>query len=122
MKKFILFFLFACSFVAASAQWVNQDSIRVWKEKAEQGDAEAQCDLGYMYENGYGVLQSSATAAVKWYRKAAEQGNAIAQYNLGRCYRNGYGVAKNMVEAKKWYQKAAAQGDEEAKKVLRIYF
>ena len=41
---------------------------------AEQGDADAQFLLGFMYAYGKGVAQDFAKA-VKWYRKAAEQGN-----------------------------------------------
>ena len=47
------------------------------KPLAEQGDATAQFDLGFMYENGKGVPQDYAEAT-KWYRKAAAQGNAEA--------------------------------------------
>ena len=46
-----------------------------WRDLAEQGDAEAQYNLGVMYDNGQGVAQDYAEA-VKWYRRAAEQGDA----------------------------------------------
>ncbi|MHC8510324.1 MAG: hypothetical protein ACYYKD_13225 [Rhodospirillales bacterium] len=46
---------------------------------AEQGDAEAQFNLGVMYDNGADHIEES----VKWWRAAAEQGHAKAQYNLG---------------------------------------
>jgi TPR repeat protein len=55
---------------------------------AEQGDANAQFNLGFMYDNGEGVPQDYAEA-VRWYRLAAEQGNAFAQVNLGIMYANG---------------------------------
>ena len=55
---------------------------------AEQGDANAQFNLGFMYDNGEGVPQDYAEA-VRWYRLAAEQGNAFAQVNLGVMYANG---------------------------------
>ena len=38
---------------------------------AEQGYADAQYNLGFMYRNGYGVEKNNKTA-VKWYTKAAE--------------------------------------------------
>jgi TPR repeat protein len=79
-----------------------------YKAKAEQGDAEAQFNLGFCYDDGRGVAKNYAKA-VKWYRKAAEQNFAPAQFNLGYCYDNGQGVAKNYVEAVKWYRKAAEQ-------------
>ena len=49
---------------------------------AEQGDAEAQFNLGVMYANGRGVPQDDSEA-VRWYRLAADQGHAGAQFNLG---------------------------------------
>ena len=42
-------------------------------EKAKAGDAEAQSDLGVMYNKGEGVPKNNVEAA-KWFRKAAEQG------------------------------------------------
>ena len=55
-----------------------------YKAKAEQGDAEAQFNLGFCYEDGRGV-EKDYSHAVKWYRKAAEQNYAPAQLNLGYC-------------------------------------
>ena len=48
---------------------------------AEQGDADAQNYLGWMYSHGYGVPKNKAEA-VKWYRKAAEQGDSDAKRAL----------------------------------------
>ena len=49
------------------------------RRKAEQGDAQAQYELGRAYSIGKGAPKDKAEAA-KWYRKAAEQGHAEAQY------------------------------------------
>ena len=62
-----------------------------WKPLAEQGNADAQGDLGLMYANGHGVPQNDKTA-VKWYRLAAEQGHAYAQNGLGAMYDNGQDI------------------------------
>ena len=51
--------------------------------------AEAQCDLGGCYYDGYGV-EKDLSEAVKWYRKAADQGLADAQCMLGFYYEYGY--------------------------------
>jgi TPR repeat protein len=61
---------------------------------ADQGHAEAQLNLGFMYANGKGVAEDVAEA-MKWWRKAAEQGYASAQHNLGVSYANGEGVAED---------------------------
>jgi len=83
-----------------------------WYRKAvEQGDADAQYELGIMYANGQGVLQDY-TEAVRWYRKAVEQGNARGQNGLGVLYSFGWGVRQDYAEAVKWYRKAAEQGND----------
>ncbi|MBQ2481415.1 MAG: SEL1-like repeat protein, partial [Treponema sp.] len=50
-------------------------------KKAEQGYADAQYNLGVMYDCGRGVEQDYEKA-FEWYTKAAEQGNAYAQNDL----------------------------------------
>ncbi|MSQ69665.1 MAG: hypothetical protein EXR27_00040 [Betaproteobacteria bacterium] len=82
-------------------------------KRAEQGDAEAQTNLGVAYSNGEGVPKDAAKA-VEWYQKAAAQGYARAQLNLGWMYYSGNGVPKDAAKAFEWVQKAAAQGDASA--------
>jgi TPR repeat protein len=65
------------------------------RKLAEQGDADAQASLGFMYGNGQGVPQDYKEA-VRWFRKAAEQGNANAQCNLGVAYDSGQGVSTGL--------------------------
>ncbi len=91
------------------------------KVKAEQGDAEAQCDLGVCHEFGNGV-EKDLVKAVEWYRRAAEQGLPRAQYNLGVCYEFGKGMWKHMPSAIEWYTKAAEQGYAEAQCNLAVCF
>ena len=67
------------------------------RRRADQGDAEAQFNLGFMYDNGEGVPQDDQEA-VKWYRMAAEQGYAGAQFALGLMYDNDQGVPENDAE------------------------
>ena len=80
---------------------------------AEQGNAYAQCTLGWHYEKGLGVTQDY-TEAVKWHRLAAEQGFADGQCGLGELYYGGEGVPHDYAEAIKWWKLAAEQGHEEA--------
>ena len=63
-------------------------ALKEWRPLAERGDANAQSNLGVMYEKGQGVPQDDKTA-MKWDTLAAEQGNALAQYNLGVMNANG---------------------------------
>ena len=79
------------------------------RERAEQGDAAAQAELGRRYYVGEGVPQDDAEAA-GWTRLAAEQGHAPAQYSLGLLYFRGRGVAGDDAAAGRWYRAAAEQG------------
>ena len=78
-------------------------------ERAEQGDAVAQNELGSRYYAGRGVERDDAEAA-RWIRLAAAQGYAPAQYNLGLLHFRNRGVAGNDAEAARWYRAAAEQG------------
>jgi TPR repeat protein len=78
-------------------------ALREFKPLAQQGNAEAQLRLSWLYANGQGVPQDYKTA-VKWYRLAAKQGNAPAQYNLGLMYSKGRGVVQDDKTAVKWYR------------------
>ncbi len=92
-------------------------ALREFRPLANQGNAQAQNNLGTLYYYGKGVPEDYAKAA-KWFRKAAEQGNAGAQYNVGLMYDNGLGVPQDHAEAAKWYRKAAEQGDADAQNNL----
>ena len=88
---------------------------------AEQGNAAAQNDVGYLYDQGQGAALNP-TEAAKWFRKAADQGNDSAQINLGNAYYYGKGVKRNYEEAVKWYQKAADRGNATAKENLGLSY
>lgn len=46
-------------------------AMRAWRVRAALGDASAQTNVGYLYEQGLSVRQDYAEA-LKWYRRAAE--------------------------------------------------
>ncbi len=73
----------------------------MYRKAPDQGNPEAQYDLGFMYANGTGVPKDNSEAA-KWYRNAADHGVALAQGNLAFLYENGFGVPKDDAEAIKW--------------------
>jgi hypothetical protein len=80
-------------------------ALSVWMPEAELGNAEAQSNVGEIFERGLGGEPNYA-AAIIWYEKAADQGNKKAQFNLGTLYEQGLGVEKNMVAALDWYRLA----------------
>ena len=89
-----------------------------FKELAESGLDDAQCQLGECYNLGHGVKKNDKNAAY-WYQKAAQGGNVTAQYKLAYCYEYGIGVDGDYTQAMKWYQKAASQKHKDAKRALR---
>ena len=100
---------------AANKAGDYKKEFRLLKGLAEQGDADAQFNLGIMYANGEGVPKDYAKAAY-WFLKAAEQGIAEAQNNLGTMYQYGEGVPKDYVQAYVWMSIAATQGNANAQK------
>jgi len=91
-------------------------ALHEWKPLAEQGNANAQLNVGWMYDNGQGVPQDYKTA-VKWSRLAAEQGFAAAQTSLGLRYAIGEGVIQDNVYAHMWGNIAASNGSENGGKL-----
>ena len=113
----ILYILVTSSFAAAnpfddaSAAYERGDSVqsvKVFRQLAEEGHQWAQRRLGSMYAEGKGVPQDYQEA-LKWYRLAAAQGNESAPLNLGVMYTKGRGVRQDFVRAYAWYDVAAAE-------------
>jgi len=108
---------------------------------AENGDADAQYEVGIMYLKGQGV-QPDRAKAVSWLSKASESGNeqaesklrrieeqedkyqrmvkqaetgdVKAQYDIAMMYLKGRGVEQSDKQARYWLTKAAARHDEKA--------
>jgi TPR repeat protein len=96
-----------------------ETALPLYQKAAKAGNAEAQFNLGFIYETGMSG-KTDEKEAVVWYRKSAEQGYHMAQLALGDCYRRGCGVEADKEEAKKWLQKSADQGNEQAKQTLSL--
>jgi hypothetical protein len=80
-------------------------ALAVWMPQAEQGDAEAQVNVGEIFERGLGDQPNYEAAAI-WYQRAAEQGNSRGQFNLGTLYEQGLGVEQNKLQALNLYRQA----------------
>ena len=105
-----------CGVYSAEVECTNRD-----QAAAEQGDAEAQFNLGVMYRDREGVPQDEAEA-VRWFRLAAEQGLAVGQSNLGLMYAEGRGVPQDDAEAARWSRLAAEQGHASAQFNLGLMY
>jgi hypothetical protein len=76
-------------------------------EAAERGNAEAQFNLGIIYENGLTdsryVVEGNRPEAVKWLLAAAEQGLPRAQIKLAELYADEPDIPESSVKACGWY-------------------
>jgi hypothetical protein len=88
------------------------------KIAAEQGDPDAQYELGYLLHHGSFLYEISRNRKIsmKWFRRAAEGGNAKAQYKMAKIYTRRYhesklqGASADYKAAKKWYRLAIKGG------------
>lgn len=87
----------------------QNQSLEEIRQKAEAGDAKAQCDLAQVYLEGKDVAKDSEQG-LAWLRKSADQGFFRAEYALAYMYLNGAGsLPKDQHEAATWFRKAAKQ-------------
>lgn len=80
----------------------NYKNAAYWYHKsAMQGNADAQYNLGCLYQNGQGV-DIELSRACYWYTIAAENGNAKAMRNLSVLYETGSYVEQDDEQAFFW--------------------
>lgn len=116
--------------VAHAKELTKEDYFAQLQKKAEEGNAESQFSLGWIYMHGEGYtgvsymrdVPKDPAKAFEWYQKAAAQGHADAQYNLGMLYKLGLGVKEDAGKAFIWLQKAAAQGNDIAQYYLGVMY
>lgn len=66
----------------------DSEAVRWYTMAAEQGDADAQFNLGNAYYHGRGVRRDYRQAAY-WWQRAADQGDSGAMHNLQTLYSSG---------------------------------
>jgi hypothetical protein len=101
------------------AQPPRTKSLPELRKLADQGDAEAQWQMGVRFHNAEGVPHDDAQA-MQWFQRAAEQGHVTAQSALGAYYFAARGVPKDLSKAYFWSVIAMAQGDEISKGRLEL--
>jgi hypothetical protein len=82
------------------------EAARWYEKSAEQGEPQAQINMGNLYAYGVGVEQNYAKAAY-WYQLSAEKGDVISFCNLANLYSLGRGVEQDDAKAAELYRKAA---------------
>jgi hypothetical protein len=93
----------------------------VLMQKAGQGDANAQNELGYRFLMGKGFGADTSKAAY-WINRAAEQHHQLALYNLAIFYYNGVGVPWNPYLAFDHFREAANLGMPSAMYVVGLFY
>ena len=88
-------------------------TVQLFYEKAKNGDADAQYQLGLLYLEGQSTIQDFEEAA-KWFELAAEKNHIQAQYQLGLFYKTGFGVDIDPEKSYMWLNLAVAAGVEKA--------
>lgn len=104
--------------VAAYEAGNYAEALRLFRPRAERGDAQAQYHLGLMYEKGHGVAKDKERMRT-WYQRAAQGGHAKAQYKVAVGYAFGLaGMPRSDADAVKWLQQSAENGYKRAQRML----
>src|SRR5215469_9132284 len=90
---------------AANDRGDYAEAVRLWRILAGRGSADAEYNLGVMYDAGHGVPQSR-TVAADWFLKAADHGMGQAMGNLGVIYIERSEAAESLIQAYKWFSLA----------------
>lgn len=94
--------------VIDSSTIVYQQSSEVLQNKAEQGDPQAEYELGLRYESGAWDVNKDNKKALLWITKSANDGNPVAMKTLADIYQHGdLGLAIDSKKAAEWQKKAA---------------
>ena len=93
----------------------------IWSSLAQDGNAEAQFRLGWLYETGVGGEKNFAEAAY-WYAVAADLAHPSALYNFAVMLAEGRGVSRDDTKAAKYFRRAAVQGHAKAQYNLGILY
>jgi TPR repeat protein len=96
--------------LASPVQSQVAPNVAALRGRADDGDVDAQNQLGSLYSNGVGGLKPDYAEALRWFRAAADKGFAPAQYNLALAYEAGRGVPADERQAFKYFLMAAEQG------------
>jgi hypothetical protein len=89
------------------------EALRIWTDLADRGDAEAEFDLGLLYDLGRGV-PADPLRAFGWYKRSADAGFAPGEFNVGVMLDSGQIGPRDAKAAALWYARAAARGQARA--------
>ena len=96
-------------------------SFQDYLERAEKGEAFAQCCCGSMYEHGDSVTKD-INKAIYWFKKAGDQGHSLSNYRLGMIYFEGRNTDVDLNLAEKYLTYAAEGEDDGAQYQLAMLY
>ena len=79
-------------------------------QAAEQGQVEAQFELGRIYRDGLGT-RADGNAAVSWLERAAEKDTPHALNALGELYLGHWNIPQDFAVARSWFLRGAQAGN-----------
>jgi TPR repeat protein len=95
--------------VSAQRRGDYETARREYLEAAQDGNSNAQNNLGHLYRQGLGG-PVDMKQAVDWFSKAAQAGQVNAETSLGDMYETGDAGAVDLSAAASWYHRAAVSG------------
>lgn len=103
---------------------VQKDPVQAaywFKKAADQGDPQAQNELGYLYIWGIGV-DKDAGQAFRWFARAAGGGWQQAKLNMAVLYMRGIGVARDPAFGRQLLEELAAKKNARAEDYLGVMY
>ena len=113
--------LYAVEISSATEDYIWQERFTERLERARTGDAEAQFNVGEMYEKGSGVI-GNMKKAFTWFDLAAKQNHQKAQFKIAYMYYRGEGVDANPSKAFQLMERVAKSGYERAQYYLGLMY
>lgn len=89
----------------------------LYRQAAEQGDAQAQDMLSWMLLEGE-VIPADPVEARHWAQLAAEAGIAAAMTRMGMLYHHALGLDRDVAQAAAWWRRGALAGDADGQAML----
>ena len=101
----------------------EDDSVVVewYLPSAEEGDTEAQYNLAFMYETGWGV-QINEKKAIRWYQDAADMQHDVAQLRLGMMLIVGVGTQQSVNNGLLLLRRSAENGNRISETLVQDLF
>lgn len=94
------------------------ETIKWFKQAAEQGHVKAQSTMATLYLIGTNLFEKDERIAFEWMYRAAYQGDKFSRRFLGQMYFDGTGTTQNIIEGFAWIYLAAMQNEPNAKEII----